>query len=334
MTTTAPRAVPGTVLVLVLVLAGAAAAVAALALGEPVVGLDRLAGAVAAASGLEHVVVTELRAPRLLLGAAAGLALGTAGLLLQESLRNPLAVPELLGVSSGAAAAVAITVVFDLAVPFAPLLPAALGAVLGAALTVLAVRGAVGPAAVLLVGAGVSAALQAIMVAATALSDSREQGVLIRYLLGSLTGTTWSTVAVVAPGLAVAVPLAVLVLPLVAVLRLGDDTALSLGLPAGAARIGVLAVACLLIAVVVGPCGPIAWVGFLAPQLAARLWPGTGLPVRFAACAGLGALVVVTADLLARLLLYPVELPVGGLTAVVALGLGGIVVALRAGVPR
>ncbi|WP_308283336.1 iron chelate uptake ABC transporter family permease subunit [Pseudonocardia nigra] len=305
-----------------LLVTGAALALAALVLGRPVIAVTQLPDALAG-SGLEHVVLTELRAPRLVLGAVAGAVLGLTGLLLQESLRNPLAVPELLGVSSGAAAAVAVTVAFGIAVPFAPLLPAAVGAVVGVALTVLAVRGAVGPAAVLLIGAGVSAALRAVLLAALAVADARDQGVLVRYLLGSLTGTTWGTVGAALPGLLVAVPLAVLALPAVALLRLGSDTASALGLRAGAARTGVLGVACLLTATVVGPCGSIAWVGFLAPQLAARTWPGAGLAARAAGCAAFGALVVVAADLLARTVLYPVELPVGGLTAAVAVLLGG-----------
>lgn len=310
-------------------LALAALGVAALAIGRPGVPVTALPAVLAADGGLEHVVVTQLRAPRLVLGVLAGAALGAAGLLLQESLRNPLAVPELLGVSSGAAAAVAVTVVFGLTVPFAPLLPALLGAAVGAVLTVLAVRGAVGPAAVLLIGAGVSAALQAVLLAATAVSGSQEQGVLVRYLLGSLTGTTWQTVAAALPGLAVAVPLAVLAMPVVGLLRLGGDTAAALGLPAGAARTGVLAVACLLTAAVVGPCGPIAWVGFVAPLLVRTLVPALPPLLALAGCAAAGALVVVTADLLARTVLHPVELPVGGLTAVVAVVAGGALLALR-----
>jgi iron complex transport system permease protein len=302
---------------------------AALALGQPAVPPLRLPAVLAADGGIEHVVVTQLRAPRLVLGVLAGAALGVAGLLLQESLRNPLAVPELLGVSSGAAAAVAVTVVFALPVPFAPLLPALAGAALGALLTVLAVRGAVGPAAVLLIGAGVSAALQAVMLAATAVTGSQEQGVLVRYLLGSLAGTTWATVGVALPGLLVAAPLVVVALPALGLLRLGGEAATVLGLRAGAARGGVLAVACLLTAAVVGPAGPIAWVGFVAPQLVRVLAPGLRPVPGLLACAGAGAAVVVAADLLARTVLHPVELPVGGLTAAVAVTAGTVLLVLR-----
>ncbi|GAA0211466.1 iron ABC transporter permease [Saccharothrix mutabilis subsp. mutabilis] len=295
-----------------LALAAVAAVVGALALGQPVVAWP--------VTELEQVVVWQLRAPRLVLGAVAGACLGVAGLLLQESLRNPLAVPELLGVSGGAAAAVGTTVAFGLDVPGAPLTPALVGAALGGALTLVAVRGAEGPAAVLLIGAAVGSAAQAVMLAATAMTDTREQGVLVRYLLGSLTGTTWPTLVPVAVGLAVAVPAVLVALPRVRLLRLGDDEAMSAGLRPGRARVAVLAVASLLVAVVVGPAGPVAWVGFFAPRLAARLGrPSVGVT------ASLGALVVVVADLVARTVLYPVELPVGGLTALAAVGVGLLV---------
>ncbi|WP_309110597.1 iron chelate uptake ABC transporter family permease subunit [Saccharothrix sp.] len=295
-----------------LVLVAVAAVVGALALGQPVVAWP--------VTELEQVVVWQLRAPRLVLGAVAGACLGVAGLLLQESLRNPLAVPELLGVSGGASAAVGTTVAFGLTVPGAPLTPALVGAALGGALTLVAVRGAAGPAAVLLIGAAVGSAAQAVMLAATAMTDTREQGVLVRYLLGSLTGTTWPTLVPVAVGLAVAVPAVVFAVPRVKVLRLGDDEAMSAGLRPGRARVAVLAVASLLVAVVVGPAGPVAWVGFFAPRLAARLGrPSVGMT------AFLGALVVVVADLVARTVLYPVELPVGGLTALAAVGVGLLV---------
>ncbi|MEY7973279.1 FecCD family ABC transporter permease [Saccharomonospora xinjiangensis] len=302
---------------------------AAVCLGEPVVAPARLLDVLTGADSLERVVVLELRLPRLVLGLFAGAVLGAAGLLLQESLRNPLAVPEFLGVSSGAAACVALTVVFALSVPGAPLVPALAGALVGGGLTLLAARGVAGPAAVLLVGAAVSAALTAVLLSGVAMSDSREQGVLVRYLLGSLTGTTWDTVAAALPGAVLALVLAVPVLPALAVLRLGDDTATTLGLSAGRARLAVLAVACALVATVVGPCGPVAWVGFLAPHIARGLRPTADPRVWFGWSMVVGALVVVVADLVARTLLYPVELPVGGITALVGVAGGAVLSARR-----
>ncbi|WP_044576451.1 FecCD family ABC transporter permease [Saccharopolyspora spinosa] len=298
-------------------------------LGEPFVGVNRLPHALTADGGVEHTVVVLLRAPRMVLAAFAGAMLGVAGLLLQESLRNPLAVPEMLGVSSGASAAVAGCVAWGVSLPGAPLVPALLGAAVGGAFTMLAIRGVTDRAAVLLVGAAVSAGLHAVMLTALSLSDSRDQGVLVRYLLGSLTGTTWETVATVVPGLLIGLPLAVLMIPSLGVLRLGDDTAAALGASPVRARATTLAVGCVLTAVVVGPCGPVAWIGFLAPQLSRWLRPQGTHRSWLLWSAVLGALLVVTADLLARTLLHPIELPVGGLTAVVAICAGSLLLLRR-----
>ncbi|MCP3799700.1 iron ABC transporter permease [Allokutzneria sp. A3M-2-11 16] len=303
--------------------------VAALCLGTPLVGVNRLPAAFAGATDLEHAVVVLLRAPRLVLGLLVGAALAVAGLLLQESLRNPLAVPELLGVSSGAAVLVGVCVVWALPFPGAPLVPALIGAVVGGLITLLAARRAVGPAAVLLIGVAVNAAMQALLLTAVSLSDSREQGVLFRYLLGSLTGTTWESVAVSAPGLIALLPLALLCVPLLGVLRLGDETASALGVRADRARLIVLVVACALVAIAVAPSGPIAWVGFLGPHLARRLRPNADPRIWLAWSALFGALLVVVADLAARTVLAPVELPVGGLTALVAIVLAALVIRRR-----
>jgi iron complex transport system permease protein len=163
-----------------------------------------------------------------------------------------------------------------------------------------------------------------VLLAAAAFTDSRDQGVLVRYLLGSLTGTSWDDVLVAGVALAVVTPLTILCLPALKVLRLGDETAASAGLNAGRARVAVLTVASLLIAVIVGFCGPIAWIGFLAPQLA-RLMAKS--PAWWSMV--FGALLVAAADLAARTVLYPVELPVGGLTAVIGVAVGVLVLARK-----
>ncbi len=136
-------------------------AVAALSLGTPYVPAHRLAQ-VLGGDGLASVVVGELRLPRLVLALVAGACLGAAGLVLQEALRNPLAVPEMLGVSSGAALGVAAPLVLSLSVPLAvqPFLALA-GAALGGLLTLAAAGLGRSPSAVLLTGAAVAAALQA-----------------------------------------------------------------------------------------------------------------------------------------------------------------------------
>ncbi|MFJ6569076.1 FecCD family ABC transporter permease [Streptomyces sp. NPDC091292] len=299
--------------------------VVGLGFGTPYVPLTDLAG---------EFVVTELRLPRLVLALVAGACLGAAGLVLQEALRNPLAVPEMLGVSSGAALGVAAPLVLAVPVPLAaqPLLAVG-GAVIGGVLTLLAAGFGRSPSAVLLTGAAVAAALQATLLVLMVLADQLDLQLIYRYLLGSLSARTWDDVTGLWPWLALAVPALVLCAPVLSVLRLGDDDARALGVRVRHARLAALGIAVLLIAPVVAVCGPVAWVGFLAPQLARRLRPD-GDAVRWLPWAAVwGALVVALADLPARLALRPIETPVGAWTALLGVP-AGVVLLKTAGKRR
>ena len=291
----------------------------ALCLGTPYVPPHRLFGG----DEITRVVVTELRVPRLVLALVAGACLGAAGLVLQEALRNPLAVPEMLGVSSGAALGVAAPLVLAVAVPAAvqPLLAIG-GAVLGGGLTLLAAGLGRSPSAVLLTGAAVAAALQAALLVLMVMADQLDLQLIYRYLLGSLSARTWEDVTGLWPWLLIAVPALVLCAPVLAVLRLGDDDAEALGVRVHRARFTALAVAVVLIAPVTAVCGPVAWVGFLAPHLARRLNPRCDAVGWLPWSAGWGAAVVAVADVPARLALAPVETPAGAWTALLGVPAG------------
>ncbi|MEU6061879.1 iron ABC transporter permease [Streptomyces sp. NPDC047097] len=306
-----------------------AAALAALTLGTPFVPPGRLPAALGG-DDLAGVVVTELRLPRLVLALVAGACLGAAGLVLQEALRNPLAVPELLGVSSGAALGVAAPLVLALSLPAAvePLLALA-GAVLGGALTLLASGLGRSPSAVLLTGAAVTAALQSALLVLMVLADQLDLQLVYRYLLGSLSARTWDDVTGLTPWLVVCLPALLLCAPVLSVLRLGDDDARALGVRVRRARLAALALAALLIAPVVAVCGPVAWVGFLAPHLARRLRPGATAVGWLPWSAALGAATVLLADLPARLALAPVETPVGAWTALLGVPAGALLLGGR-----
>lgn len=322
---------PGLPLLLTLL---AVVSVCALCLGTPYVPPHRLPDALRDGdAGLAGIVVTELRVPRLLLALVAGACLGAAGLVLQEALRNQLAVPEMLGVSSGAALGVAAPLVLAVSVPAAvqPFMAIG-GAALGGGLTLLAAGLGRGPAAVLLTGAAVAAALQAALLVLMVMADQLDLQLIYRYLLGSLSARTWDDLTGLWPWTLVAVPALVLCAPVLSVLRLGDEDAEALGVRARRARLAALAIAVVLIAPVTAVCGPVAWVGFLAPQLARRLDPA-GDAVRWLPwSAAWGAAVVAVADLPARLALAPVETPAGAWTAL--LGVPAGVVLLRTGRPR
>ncbi|MBD0841416.1 iron ABC transporter permease [Streptomyces sp. CC219B] len=301
-----------------------AASACALCLGTPYVPPHRLPGALMDAdSTLAGIVVTELRVPRLVLALVAGACLGAAGLVLQEALRNPLAVPEMLGVSSGAALGVAAPLVLSLSLPAAvqPLLALG-GAALGGGLTLLAAGLGRSPSAVLLTGAAVAAALQAALLVLMVMADQLDLQLIYRYLLGSLSARTWDDVTGLWPWLLVAVPALVLCAPVLSVLRLGDEDAEALGVRVLRARLAALAIAVVLIAPVTAVCGPVAWVGFLAPHLARWFNPGTDAVRWLPWSAAWGAVVVAVADVPARLALAPVETPVGAWTALVGVPAG------------
>lgn len=310
------------------------ASACALSLGTPYVPLHRLPGALLEAdSTLAGIVVTELRVPRLVLALVAGACLGAAGLVLQEALRNPLAVPEMLGVSSGAALGVAAPLVLLVSLPAAvqPLLAIG-GAALGGGLTLLAAGLGRSPSAVLLTGAAVAAALQAALLVLMVMADQLDLQLIYRYLLGSLSARTWDDVTGLWPWLLVAVPALVLCAPVLSVLRLGDEEAEALGVRAQRARLAALAIAVVLIAPVTAVCGPVAWVGFLAPHLARWFNPAADAVRWLPWSAAWGAVVVAVADAPARLALAPVETPVGAWTALVGVPAG--VALLRSGSRR
>jgi len=297
-----------------------------LCLGFPAVSPWDLLALPADANSLAAVVVGEVRAPRLVIGILAGASFGVAGLLLQESLQNPLAVPEVLGASSGASLVAATIVVWGIPVPGAlhPVLTL-LGALGAGAATLLAARRVRTTTGVLLMGIAISSAFTAIMLSVISLADNMEYHALFRYLSGSLYGLTWVDVLPTLPWLVLTVPLSILAIPAIEMLRLGDETASALGARPALMRYGILGLVCVMIAAFIAVTGPVSWVGFLAPVLSRTLLPGARGGWWLAASALFGGALVAAADLLARFAFYPVETPVGGWTAVASVAVGAAI---------
>ncbi len=196
------------------------------------------------------------------------------------------------------------------------------GAAIGGGLTLLAAGLGRSPSAVLLTGAAVAAALQAALLVLMVMADQLDLQLIYRYLLGSLSARTWDDVTGLWPWLLVAVPALVLCAPVLSVMRLGDQDAEALGVRGQRARLAALAIAVVLIAPVTAVCGPVAWVGFLAPHLARWFNPAAGAVRWLPWSAAWGAVVVVVADVPARLALAPVETPAGAWTALLGVPTG------------
>lgn len=265
-------------------------------------------------------IVTQLRLPRALLAALVGSALAVSGLLLQGQVRNPLASPDLLGITSGASAGA----VFYLAVLAGGLGPHGLplAAMLGAGLAALLVYGlawnhGASPLRLVLAGVGVSAMLAAATTFLLVFSPLTTTLSAYVWLTGSVYGASWPEVR------ALGLWWLVLLLPLAALARhavlaqLDDDLARGLGVRLQLQRAALLALAVALAGVAIAWGGAIAFVGLIAPHIARRLLPA-GFAAQALLAALVGALLVMLADLLGRTLFLPLDLPAG--TFVAALG--------------
>ncbi|NJN17426.1 MAG: iron ABC transporter permease [Oscillochloris sp.] len=313
----------GRVMLVGLVLLGAIAVVAILALSRGITAIP-LADvfAILLGSGGERVpriVIWEVRLPRVLMGVLSGAALAVSGAMLQDALRNELAEPGLLGVSTGASLAVAVVVIFNIAVPVGVLPIFALAGGLAVGFIILfATRLTRDPVRMILIGAALGALFGALITVVVVLGEPEGLRVLYRFLVGSMVGRAWEDVALVAPWIALALPAALLLARPLNLLQLGDEMAEGLGLPVFRTRLLIFLVAIALNAAVVALCGPIGFVALVAPHMVRGVLRTTDARQVLPISALLGALLLTAADLAAREIFRPAELPVGLVT--VALG--------------
>jgi iron complex transport system permease protein len=264
-------------------------------------------------------IVRTLRLPRVALGLAVGAGLAVSGAALQATLRNPLAEPYLLGVSGGAAAGAVLAVTLGLA--SALLLPlAAFGGAVVAVIVVLlvarAVSGHADPRVLLMAGVVVGAFCTALIMVALATAPENTVRGALWWMMGSLGDAQWRSVRWVAAYVALGVALLVLWARDVDVLALGDEAAASLGLPVDRVTRRIYFSASLLAAATVAGAGLIGFVGLIVPAIA-RALGARNTRETIVAAALAGAALVVLADLAARTVLRPAELPLGAVTAII-----------------
>lgn len=264
-------------------------------------------------------VVRELRLPRILVGALVGAAFGMSGAVSSAVLRNPLATPDILGVTAGASTAAVAVILLGLStsVPLAAIGGGVLVALLVAALSWR--DGFSGPRLVLVgigLGAAASASTSYLLVRAE-ITDAQRA---VLWLTGSLNGRGWAEVRPLVVAVVVLTLLAAVLSRSLITLRLGDDLARSLGTRVALARAGLVLVAVGLAAAATAAAGPIVFVALVSPQIALRLARTPGPPP--VTSAAVGALLVVAADLVGRTAIPmlggpPAQLPVGAVTAIV-----------------
>jgi iron complex transport system permease protein len=319
-----------------LAVAAVIAAVAGLAAGGEGWSMSRLAHALQTADG--RLLVFQIRAPRTLGAWLTGALLGLSGAIAQGLFRNPLADPYLLGSASGAIVGVVLVLAMaafgghvvnvataDAIARFGLVGAAFVGALLGVLLTLSLARGAQETTRLLLAGVVVGVVLSAVSDLVTTAAPEALRGKQA-FLLGSTGFLGWQSCVVMGLGLVVTAPVAWRLSRVLDALTLGTETALSLGVELGRVRVALVAALALATGLAVSQAGLVAFVGLVSPHLVRRFAPATH-GFSLVASAAAGGTLLLTADVLARTVIAPQEVPVGVLTAL--LGGGYLVWLLR-----
>ncbi|WP_341936178.1 iron ABC transporter permease [Microbacterium sp. LWO14-1.2] len=258
--------------------------------------------------------VGELRLPRAVLAILAGIAFGMAGVSFQTLLRNPLASPDIIGISNGAGAAAVIgIIVLGLDGPLVSLLALGGALVTAAAIYLLSIRGGFAGTRLILIGIGVSLMLQSVISYVLSRAASWDIQTAMQWLTGSLNSASWERVAPLAIAALVIVPLLLAQGRALGAMQLGDDSASGLGVRVNTTRVLCILGAVALLAFATAATGPIAFVAFMAGPIAARITgPGANLllPSAF-----VGAALVLGSDLLGQFA-FGERYPVGVITGV------------------
>ncbi|MFI6031203.1 FecCD family ABC transporter permease [Amycolatopsis magusensis] len=319
----------GAIVVLSLVLL--ASVLAGIALGPTVVPLDDVlrylqaaltGGRISQAEVTGYSIVWDVRAPRVLLAVVVGAGLAVVGVALQALVRNALAEPFVLGISSGASVGATAVVVFGVFASLGVLamsVAAFLGALIATALVYLAARSALGltPLRLVLTGVALAYAFQAVMSMIVFLApNSQAAQTVLFWLLGSLGAASWQSLPIAAVAVVVTVVLLLRHSRPLDILSLGDETAASLGVDAAALRRGLFLLTAGATGLLVAVSGAIPFVGLVLPHVV-RIVVGSSHRRVLAIAPPAGAIFLVWVDVLARVVVAPEELPLGVITALI-----------------
>ena len=265
-------------------------------------------------------IIWLIRFPRVLMGVFVGAGLAVVGVTMQALVRNPLADPYILGISSGASVGAVMVLAFG-AFAFAGIYAISVGAFLGAILTFLIVfllaqsNGRLNPARLILAGVAVAYFFSGLTSFITLTSDNRELArAVLAWLLGSLAGTDWEELTLPTAVLFFGSVYLVLQARGLNALIVGDETAATLGVDLTRFRRSLFGVVSLVTGVMVAVSGAIGFIGLMIPHIV-RLMVGTDhrrvLPVSIF----VGSIFLILVDVIARTAFDPVELPVGVITS-------------------
>jgi iron complex transport system permease protein len=308
-----PAIIVAALIGLVLIVAGAGVAIGSYSLSAP----ELVRTFFGQGSGIENLIVFRLRLPRVVLGALVGAAFAIAGALFQTLLRNPLASPDIIGVSGGASVAAAFGILVLGLSGAAISLAAFVGAiVVAAAIYLLAWRGGITGFRFVLIGVGIAFVANAVLGYLITRGEVNEATQALVWMVGGLGGAEWSGILVLAVALAVLLPCVGLLAPRLRILQLGDEAAGGLGVGVERTRLAVILVAVILVAAATAFAGPVAFVAFVSAPIARRMLRTGGLALVPSALVGM--LLVLASDLVAQHLLPGAgQVPVGIVTGIV-----------------
>ncbi|MBA8816807.1 iron complex transport system permease protein [Microbacterium halimionae] len=267
-------------------------------------------------TAMTELVVLELRLPRILTAIVVGACLGMSGSVFQSTLRNPLASPDIIGITASASVVGVVCIVSFGMSGYVLTLTVIVGTLLAAVLMyVLAWREGLNAFRLVLVGIGVGAFCAGFVSFILSRSDIRDAQTALVWVTGSLSGSSWQALWPMTACAVIIVGLVAMLSRPARILALGDDTAAGLGIPVEKIRLATLGCAVALAAIAVSTVGPLAFVALAAGQISRRLLRSGSSSVATAACVG-GALLL-GADIIAQHALPSTPLPTGVVTGLV-----------------
>lgn len=269
-----------------------------------------------------HLMVIDLRLPRALISALVGAALSVAGAIMQGTTRNPMADSGIMGINAGAGFAIALCFAFVPGITYGGLILAAFsGAATGALLIggiSLSQRGETTPMRMVLAGAAVSSLLASL---SQGIALSFDVGVdVLFWTVGGVASVTWSQFHLLAPVISIALTAAILLSPSISILNMGHDVAKGLGLNTTLIQLQCMIVVLALAGASVSAVGSVSFVGLIIPHFA-RFIVGVDYRKIIPASGVLGALLLMWADLCARTIAPPFEIPLGVITSLIGVPL-------------
>lgn len=265
-------------------------------------------------AGENQQIIYNIRIPRVMVGALVGINLALAGVILQGVLRNPLADPGIVGVTSGAGLAAMVVLILWPERTFIVPVVAFAGALAATGLVfLLSWQNGIHPLRLILAGVAVSAFFGGGMSALMVFHSDKVQGT-VNWLAGGFQGRSWDHVRMIMPYTLLGLAGALYGSRYLTILNLGDDAAKGLGVPVERVRFFFIILAALLAASAVSVAGLLGFVGLIVPHLT-RLLVGVDSEYMLPCAAAFGAILVVVADTAARVIFRPVEIPVGVLMA-------------------